>query len=509
MKRFSTTLFALLMSAALTVPAWGQGTGRSKQQCAKKTAKHHIRHRHKVDRHKQKILMQFKVMKMTYNKSAEDAKQMFLEYLGSGLPGTNTDVDAIRQEYEQQIAQLNETIASQEQQISGLNTTIASQEQQISGLNTTIASQEQQISGLNTTIASQEQQIAGLNATIASQEQQITGLNATIASQQAQLAEANTTIASLQQQLLDQTAAHQQEMDNLSATKDQQCSDQLEDAYNNGLTAGTETCATATPAGDPQPSGSINTGSHYPYALDVDGSGNTYIVEKNYRTVVGFDSSGSQIAAWTSNTLVLPVDLAVDSQGNIFILDQGAAEPLQKYSSSGQPMSFVAGASGIIFAQGLFIDSQDNVYVTDMGGAYGGRILKFDSTGALVDTFGEVDDANLFGDLYTDITVDEASQTIYIVTQMNHMVAKFSMDGTYQGSWQGDLRNPNSIAVGPQGRIYVADTYNNQVDQYDADGNLTFTIDSSELYRPSRVVVDGTGKLFIAVESYQSVQVYQ
>ena len=467
MKRFSTTLFALLMSAALTVPAWGQGTGRSKQQCAKKTAKHHIRHRHKVDRHKQKILMQFKVMKMTYNKSAEDAKQMFLEYLGSGLPGTNTDVDAIRQEYEQQIAQFNETIASQ------------------------------------------EQQITGLNATIASQEQQITGLNATIASQQAQLAEANTTIASLQQQLLDQTAAHQQEMDNLSATKDQQCSDQLEDAYNNGLTAGTETCATATPAGDPQPSGSINTGSHYPYALDVDGSGNTYIVEKNYRTVVGFDSSGSQIAAWTSNTLVLPVDLAVDSQGNIFILDQGAAEPLQKYSSSGQPMSFVAGASGIIFAQGLFIDSQDNVYVTDMGGAYGGRILKFDSTGALVDTFGEVDDANLFGDLYTDITVDEASQTIYIVTQMNHMVAKFSMDGTYQGSWQGDLRNPNSIAVGPQGRIYVADTYNNQVDQYDADGNLTFTIDSSELYRPSRVVVDGTGKLFIAVESYQSVQVYQ
>jgi sugar lactone lactonase YvrE/uncharacterized coiled-coil protein SlyX len=499
MKRISTTLVALLMSAALTVPAWGQGTSRSNQQCSKKTVKHHVKrhvkHHHKVDRHKQKVLMQFKVLKLAYNKSIQDARQMFLEYLGSGVTCATTDVEAIRQEYEQQIAQLNETITSQEQQIAGLNTTITSQEQQITGLNATITSQEQQITGLNATITSQEQQITGLNATIASQEQQ--------------LAEATSTIASLQLQLENLAASHQQEMDNLAAAKDQECSAQLETAYNDGVTAGMETCATTTPAGDPQPSGSISTGSYYPYAVDVDGSGNTYIVEKNYRSVVGYDSSGSQIASWTSGTLVLPVDLAIDSQGDIFILDQGAAEPLQKYSPSGQPMAFVMGASGITFAQGMYIDSQDNVYVTDMGGAYGGRILKFDSTGALVATLGEVDDANLFGDMYTDITVDEANQTIYIVTQMNHMVAKFGMDGTYLGAWQGDLRNPNSIAVGPQGRIYVADTYNNQIDQYDADGNLTYTIDSAQLYRPSRIVVDGTGKLYIAVESYQSVQVYQ
>jgi len=509
MKRISTTLFALLMSAALTVPAWGQGTSRSNQQCSKKTVKHHVKHHHKVDRHKQKVLMQFKVLKMAYNKSIQDARQMFLEYLGSGVTCATTDVEAIRQEYEQQIAQLNETITSQEQQIAGLNTTITSQEQQIAGLNGTVASQEQQITGLNGTVASQEQQITGLNATIASQGQQITGLNATITSQGQQLAEANSTIGSLQQQLENLAATRQQEMDNLAAAKDQECSAQLETAYNDGVTAGMETCATTTPAGDPQLTGTISTGSHYPYAVDVDGSGNTYIVEKNYRSVAGYDSSGSQIAAWTSGTLVMPVDLAVDSQGNIFILDQGAAEPLQKYSAGGQPMTFITGASDIVYPQGMFIDSQDNVYVTDMGGAYGGRILKYDSTGALTATFGEVDDFDLFGDTYTDIAVDEANQAIYIVTQMNHMVARFGMDGTYQGAWQGDLRTPNSIAVGPQGRIYVADTYNNEIDQYDADGNLTYTITSGQLSRPSRIVVDGTGKLYIAVESYQSVQVYQ
>lgn len=478
MKKLCTALFASIMLVAFSMPAWANGASKTKQQCSKKNVAHQ---HYKIKKHKRKVLKQFRKLKHSYNGTIQDARQMFLEYLGSSLPCSDTDVAAVREEYEQQIAQLNETIASQEQQMTDLNATTASQQQQITDLNTTIASQQQQM----------------------------TDLNATIASQQLQFADLNTTIASLQQQLAAQAASHQEDMDNLAATKDQQCNEQLETAYNNGMTAGMETCAATEPAGDPQESGSWSTGTYYPYALDVDGNGNTYIVERNYRSVVGYDSAGSQIAAWTSDTLSMPVDLAMDSQGNVLILDQDAAEFLQKYTPSGQPIAFVTGSTDVILPQGMFIDSQDNVYVTDMGGAYGGRILKFDSTGALVATFGEVSDFELYGDYYSDIVVDEANQNIYIVTRYNHMVAKFGMDGTYLGAWGGDLRNPNSIAIGAQGQIFVADTYNNQVDEYDADGNLTFTISSDQLYRPSRIVVDNTGKLFIAVENYQMVQVYQ
>jgi len=203
------------------------------------------------------------------------------------------------------------------------------------------------------------------------------------------------------------------------------------------------------------------------------------------------------------------VDLAVDSHGDIFILDQGSLNYLQKFSPNGEQLEFTPSVARASYPMGIFIDSQDNIYITDNGGLNGCRILKFDSTGALVATIGDVAEPALSGDEYSDIAVDEDNQTIYIVTRYNHMVAKFGMDGTYLGAWEGDLRNPNSIAIGSLGQVFVADTYNDQIDQYDADGNLVYTISSDQMYRPSRIVVDDTGKLFIAVESYQSVQVYQ
>ncbi len=453
MKRIFTAFFALLMLAAFSTPSWANGAFEKKQQCSKKNVAHHEHHNLKKSEKNHKALKQFRHLKHKYNDATEDARKMFMEYLGSSLPCADTDAEAIRSEYEQQIVQLNETNASQ--------------------------------------------------------EQQITGLNATIVTQQQQLAELNATVASQQQQLADQAAAHQQEMEALAATKDQQCSEQLDTAYNDGVTAGMETCETAGTPTEPQLSSTWSTGNYYPYALDVDSNGNTYIVERNYRSVVGYDSSGSQIAAWGSPTLIYPVDLGVDSNGDIFILDQGSMNFLQKFSPNGEQMAFTPSGANVSYPMGLFIDSEDNIYVTDTGGLNGGRVLKFDSTGAWLATFGEVTDPALSGDEYSDIAVDEANQTIYVVTRYNHMVAKFGMDGTYQGAWAGDLRYPNSIAIGSHGQVFVADTYNNQIDQYDADGGLTYTVSSGQLNRPSRMVVDNAGKLYIAVESYHTVLVYQ
>jgi uncharacterized coiled-coil protein SlyX len=463
MKKFCTTFLASVMLLALSAPAWAHGTFKGKQQCLTKNDTHYGHYHYKHNRHKLRVLKQFRLIKKVYNKSTQDARQMFLEYVGSSLPGSDTDVEALRQEYDQQIADLNKTITTQQQQITDLNTTITSQQQQITGLNTTITSQKQQLD------------------------------------------DANATILSLQDQLKTQDADYQQQLADLR----QQCSDAADTAYNDGKAAGMETCASTGSPGNPQLSNSWSTGANYPYALDVDGQGNTYILDKTYRTVVGYDSSGSQITSWTPASLSYPVDIAVDSQGAIYVLDQGSPNFLQKFDSGGQLQTFPLSYTDVNYPLGLFIDSQDNIYITDLGGTNGSRVLKYNATGTLQTTIGDVSDPDLAGDEYTDVAVDGVNQIVYVVTHYNHMVGKFGMDGTLLGKWQGDLRNPNSIAIGAQGQVFIADTYNDQIDQYDADGNLTDTISAAEISRPHRIVVDTAGKLYIADESYQMVQVYQ
>jgi sugar lactone lactonase YvrE len=436
-----------------SAPAWGNGALQNRPTCRAKIDTHHHQQRSWSNHHHRVVMTQFRKLKATYTRSIQDARQMFLEYLGSSLPGSDGDVEKVRAAYDQQIAQLNETIASQ------------------------------------------QQQLTALNATAASQQQKITELNATLASRQ--------------QQLEAQAAAHQTEMDNLTTTMTQQCDDRVATAYNQGMGDGKDTCAGTAPSQTLQPVGSWSTGTNSPYGVDADANGNTYIVDKNNRTVAGYDSTGSQIAAWTATSLRYPVDLAVDSNGNIFILDQGSVNFLQKFTPNGEPLEFTTSGIWASYPMGLFIDSQDNIYITDLGGRNGGRILKFDPTGAWTATFGEVTDVDLVGQDYSDIAVDELTQDIYIVTRGNHMVAKFNQDGEYLGAWQSDSSNPNSIAIGPQGQVYIADTDNNQIDQYDAEGNLTSTISSDQLLQPTRIAIDNTGKLYIAVESNQLVQVYR
>ncbi len=514
MKKLLRGFLTALLVLALCAPAWANKTSETKQPCLSKNDTHygqyHRGHK-KVDKHKLKVLKQFRLLKAAYNRSMEDSRQMFLEFIGSSATPADCDVQAVRDEYEQQITQLNATITSLQDQIAQLNATITSNEQQIAQLNATITANEQQIAQLNATIASDAQQISQLSASNETCQAQVSLLNADISAQLQQIADLDQTIGIQQQQIDTMTTTHQQELDDQASALEQQCQGRETTAYNNGYTEGSATCASTGPAGDPQLQTSWSTAAdgYNPHALDVNASGITYVLDQSQKTVAGYNSTGAQVGNWTSSALVLPVDLAVDSSGNIFILDQYAGTPVMKFTASGQQQAFDTSSTYISYPLGMTIDNQDNVYVTDMGGAYGGRILKFSPSGALLATFDDVSENGIAGDFYSDVAVDETSQSVYIVTLYNHMVAKFNADGTYAGSWQADSANPNSIAVGAQGQVFVADTGNYQVDQYDASGNLTFTIQDPPLFRPSRIVVDNTGKLCVAGGSYQLVLIYQ
>jgi len=487
MKKLLTALLASLVLLGFSASAWAHETSSKKQPCLAKKVTRYRHHHPKIDKHKLKVLKQFKELKNTYARSIEDARQMFLEFLGSSLPAADADIQKIRDEYERQIGVLNETIASDEAQLTQANQTIASQQQQLALADDTIAAQKQQLDAANETLAALQLQIPVLN-------QKIISLNA-------QLATADQTIISLQNQVTDMGAtitAKQAEIDAVTQT----CDDRVADEYDIGLADGMAEC----PATEPQLATSWSTDPLYPYALDTDGSGNVVILDDYNMAIAKYDSNG-QSTRWDLDTLQQPVDLAVDSQGAVYVLDRLASDHLQKIGSDGQSVVLDPDSTAMMDPAGLFIDSQDNIYVANMGGVYGGRVLVFNTSGVYQKTLCET--AELLYEPYLDVAVDEQNHFIYVVTGTK--VAKFGIDGDFVGSWPLQTNSKNlSISVGRQGQVYVVDTAASRIYQYNMDGGLVYTIGTNnELNWPYHMAVDALGRIYVGDYFNGQVKVYR
>jgi hypothetical protein len=95
--------------------------------------------------------------------------------------------------------------------------------------------------------------------------------------------------------------------------------------------------------------------------------------------------------------------------------------------------------------------------------------------------------------------------------------------GSYGGSEPGQLLYPSGIAVGPQNRIHVADSQNNRIQVFNADGTLFANFGSIgdeeypdltpdpafEFNYPSGVVVDSLGNLLVTDSDNHRLQLYR
>jgi uncharacterized protein (TIGR03663 family) len=129
---------------------------------------------------------------------------------------------------------------------------------------------------------------------------------------------------------------------------------------------------------------------------------------------------------------------------------------------------------------------------------------------------------------------------VYVVDSDNHRVQVFDADGTFLQQWgsncnlatglgcvdpdgsgplesgDGQFQEPWGIAVGPDGRVYVADTWNHRIQVFDADGTFLAkwgTYGQSEdaswlFYGPRDVAVDASGRVFVTDTGNKRVMVF-
>jgi hypothetical protein len=183
--------------------------------------------------------------------------------------------------------------------------------------------------------------------------------------------------------------------------------------------------------------------------------------------------------------------------------------PVLKFDSSGNLVKSF-GAGMIVRPHGLFIDKTNNVWVTDGDGeaGKGHQVFKLSQDGKVLLTLGKAGVAGDGPDTFnkpSDVLI-APNGNIFVADghgpDSNARIVKFSADGKFikawgkQGSGPGEFNNPHSLAMDSKGRLFVADRGNSRIQIFDQDGN--FLAEWWQFGRPSGVFIDKNDVLYVA-----------
>jgi DNA-binding beta-propeller fold protein YncE len=168
------------------------------------------------------------------------------------------------------------------------------------------------------------------------------------------------------------------------------------------------------------------------------------------------------------------------------------------------------------------LDKDGNAYVLDwIPSQVKWRVQKFSPDGMFISKFGRDEVGSEDGKFNSpnSLTVD-GSGNVYVLDMGNNRVQKFAPDGTFLTKWGmagtdlGQFILPRGIALDGQGNIYVADTGNNRVQRFSPDGTPDSTFaskggagtDAGQFNSPRGIAVDGGGNVYVADTGNSRIQ---
>jgi sugar lactone lactonase YvrE len=273
----------------------------------------------------------------------------------------------------------------------------------------------------------------------------------------------------------------------------------------------------------------------HPIGLTIDGDGNLYVTEEHLHTVrkvtpEGEISTLAGLPGLTGGaTPSIPYGLAVDGSGNVYVTDIGN-HVIRKITPAGVVSTF-AGTPGFAgYADGpgdtasfylpldVAVDSSGYVYVVDTGNNVIRRITPAGVVSTLAGEPGIQGDADGTGSAarfhwLSSIVVD-ASGTLYVGDSNRHTIRRVTpagvvttlageagTGGVVDGAGSAArLAGPRSLAVTAAGDLVVSETHN--IRTVTAAGVVASLAGPGDWHHgvvfPSHIVVDGTGHAYVA-----------
>ena len=209
--------------------------------------------------------------------------------------------------------------------------------------------------------------------------------------------------------------------------------------------------------------------------------------------------------------------VGVDRDGNIWVAERCGANscagktvpPVLKFDSSGNLLKSF-GEGMFVFPHDLVVDREGNIWVVDGQGkdGKGHQVIKFDPNGKVLMTLGKAGVAGADENTFNQPSAVAIARNgdIFVADghggNTNARIVKFNKDGRFLKTWgkkgtaPGEFDTPHCLAFDSKGRLFVGDRANNRIQIFDQEGK--FLEEWKQFSRPSGLYIDSHDVIYVS-----------